>query len=270
MRGLMEGRDRWTLPDRASALDRCAHRNAQGIRCTLDILGRHAKSGDEANGELRTHLDLVRNIGENTSRASVAVKPSTLGAAFDRELCRQNILVLAGAGRERGIQIELDMEGRSLVDFTLRTALEAASTGLPVTLTLQAYLDRTPSDLERALERDMRVRLVKGAYVGDAGDFVAIQERMRSLTTRLIAAGALFCVGTHDPELIGWLEKVADGKRLQFGFLMGLADHTKLRLAGEGWQVSEYVPFGTDSSAYISRRMRYLDGLRRLGRTPSD
>lgn len=31
---------------------------------------------------------------------------------------------------------------------------------------------------------------------------------------------------------------------LEVGFLKGLADETKLKMAGEGWKVAEYVPFG--------------------------
>lgn len=31
---------------------------------------------------------------------------------------------------------------------------------------------------------------------------------------------------------------------LEVGFFKGLADETKLKMAGEGWKVAEYVPFG--------------------------
>jgi len=265
----MTGEERWALPDRAAALEWCARRKREHVRCALDMLGKNARTGGEAQEAMRSHLELVQTMGEAAAGASLAVKLSTLGAAFDRELCRRNLRALAGAGLKSCVPVELDMEGQGLVEFTLRTALEDASIGLPVTQTLQAYLDRTPGDLERALDGRLRVRLVKGAYAGDTNDFLEVRKRMRNLCGRLLEAGADFCVGTHDPELVGWLEQNGSRRKLEFGFLTGLSDETKLRLAATGWRVVEYLPFGPASGAYIARRERYLKALERLGRTPA-
>jgi proline dehydrogenase len=265
----MTGEERWALPDRAAALEWCARRKREHVRCALDMLGKNARTGGEAQEAMRSHLELVQTMGEAAAGASLAVKLSTLGAAFDRELCRRNLRALAGAGLKSCVPVELDMEGRGLLDFTLRTALEAASAGLPVTLTLQAYLDRTAADLERALDGRLRLRLVKGAYSGDADDFLEVQKRMKNLAGRQMEAGAEFCVGTHDPELIGWLEERGSRRSLELGFLMGLAGETKLRLAASGWRVLEYVPFGPESGPYIARRERYLNELEKHGRKPA-
>jgi proline dehydrogenase len=265
----MTGEESWALPDRAAALDRCARRKAEHVRCALHILGGQPKNGAQAREQQGAHLELLRMLGEGRAGASLAVKPSAIGAAFDREQCEGNLAGLARAGLSSCVPVELDMEGKGLVDFTLRAALEAASRGLPVTLSLQAYLDRTPDDLEKALDGRLRLRLVKGAYAGDTGDFPEVQKRMRNLCGRLLESGADFCAGTHDPELIGWLEQNGSRRRLEFGFLMGLADETKLRLASKGWRVVEYVPFGPESGPYVARRRRYLKALEKLGRTPA-
>jgi proline dehydrogenase len=265
----MAGEERWALPDRAAALERCARRKAEHVRCVLDILGGQPRSGEQIQVNQDAHLEMLQTLGEGKAGASLAVKPSLLGAISDRKQCRSNLLELARAALDACAPVELDMEGRGLVDFTLQTALEAASSGLPVTLTLQAYLDRTAADLERALDGRLRLRIVKGAYAGDTGDFPEVQTRMRNLCGRLMESGADFCAGTHDPELIGWLEQNGSRRRLEFGFLMGLADATKLRLASTGRRVVEYVPFGTESGAYIARRRRYLKELERLGKTPA-
>jgi len=159
----MTGEGRWALPDRAAALDRCTARNKEHLRCVLDILGGQAKNAEQARAQQGAHMELLRILGEAKAGASLAVKPSLLGAPSDRKQCRSNLLELARAGLKRCVPVELDMEGRGLVDFTLQTALEAASRGLPVTLTLQAYLYRTAADLERALDGRLRLRMVKGA-----------------------------------------------------------------------------------------------------------
>ena len=58
-----------------------------------------------------------------------------------------------------------------------------------------------------------------------------------------------------------------EGKRdlIEFGFLKGLADRTKVAKAQEGWLVSEYVPFGENRTAYEARRRKYLKELESLG-----
>jgi proline dehydrogenase len=56
--------------------------------------------------------------------------------------------------------------------------------------------------------------------------------------------------------------------RVTFGFLMGLADQTKLEMATDGWQVSEYVPFGREPGPYVARRERYLRELEQQQRSP--
>ena len=62
-----------------------------------------------------------------------------------------------------------------------------------------------------------------------------------------------------------------EGKKdlIEFGFLKGLADRTKVAMAKEGWLVSEYVPFGKNRTAYEARRRKYLKELESLGRIPA-
>jgi proline dehydrogenase len=165
----------------------------------------------------------------------------------------------------------MDMEGKSLVDFYIRSAAESAAEKCPITLALQAYLNRTPEDLDRVLDKGIRVRLVKGAYLGDTGDFKEIQRRLRSLAVRLSATGLTFSVGTHDPEIINWARTELAGKMssLEFGFLKGMSDETKIGLVSDGWMVAEYAPFGRQGDAYILRRLRYLRMLDRMRRSPA-
>jgi proline dehydrogenase len=94
---------------------------------------------------------------------------------------------------------------------------------------------------------------------------------MKSLALRLSATDLPFSIGTHDPEVINWArtELAAKKSSLEFGFLKGMSDETKMGLVSEGWAVAEYVPFGKRGDAYISRRLRYLRMLERLGRSPA-
>jgi proline dehydrogenase len=271
----LPGRDKdpnlWLHPDRRSALKWCRERNGLGIKGVLDILGGYSHDAAQAARSARAYISSARAIQEQGLKASFAIKLSTLGVDFDRALCRRKLLSICDAAARAKVGIEIDMEGKSLVDFYVRSAVEAAEEGYPVTLALQAYLDRTPEDLERTVKLGVRIRLVKGAYLGDTEDFVEIQGRMKSLTSRLATAGSPFSIGTHDPEIISWAKaELARAKgTLEFGFLKGLSDGTKLSLARDGWDVAEYVPFGKEGSAYISRRLQYLRQMEALGRKPA-
>jgi proline dehydrogenase len=78
-------------------------------------------------------------------------------------------------------------------------------------------------------------------------------------------------VGTHDPELIDWVKAKFSGNKqaVEFGFLKGLSDKTKVELANQGWRVLEYVPFGEKTEAYENRRLKSLQDLEVVGRAPA-
>jgi proline dehydrogenase len=155
---------RWLLADRSSALQWCSERNAKGLKSVLDIEGSYSRDPSQAMRATRAYISAVAVIAEKGLNASLAVKLSTIGVAFDRRFCRQNLRSICQVGARMNVGIEVDMEGKSLVDFYIRSAAESAAEGCPVTLALQAYLDRTPKDLDRLLDKELRLRLVKGAY----------------------------------------------------------------------------------------------------------
>jgi proline dehydrogenase len=263
---------RWVLPNLNSAQTWCKHRNGQGICCTLDVLGEDIKTNDEIEYSVESILNCARTMDNQNLDAALAIKPTSLGALTDRKLAKRNIFKLFNETSELITNLELDMEGTPLVEFTIDTAFTLVDTSFPVTLALQAYLDRTPRDIKNAIDKDINIRLVKGAYMGDSDDFNKIQEKYKNCFSLLFDSGHFFSVSTHDPELIRWVKEQAHEQKaiFEFGFLKGLADETKVELVRDGWQVSEYVPFGRDSKAYINRRNRYLKNLRNLGRKPLD
>jgi proline dehydrogenase len=262
--------DRWALPDWQSTLIWCSERNAHGIRCIVDVLGESARDERQADQAVKAYLCCARSIRENSLDASISVKLTALGAIFDRDVCRENVLrVLRGASSQR-VGFEIDMEGRPLVDYTIETAIACAEEVKPITLAMQAYLDRSSKDLERLYGLGVKVRLVKGAYLGDVSDFKEVQRRFICLFKVLLNAGRPFCIGTHDPDILAWIGERAEDDRglVELGFLKGLADCAKVQLQSQGWRVAEYVPFGHSRVAYESRRMKYLLELEGLNKSP--
>jgi proline dehydrogenase len=262
---------RWTLPDLDTALSRCRVRNGQGIRCILHALAEHVSSPEGAEQSLDASLECLHAIAAQRLDASISVKPTALGALADPARCRDRIMRICEEGVSAGIRIELDMEGQNLVDFTLSAAVDCGAREPAPSVALQAYLDRTPDDLAKAMDAGIRVRIVKGAYLGDTDDFFAIERRFLTLCRQCIERSVPFSIGTHDPDLISWITRILPDIRdyVEFGFLMGLADETKQRLVGDGWQVAEYIPYGTGGDPYVFRRERYLEALSRQDREPA-
>jgi proline dehydrogenase len=241
------------------------------MRVTIDILGESSRNEKEIQDSVRKHIELVRTIAAERLLAAVTIKVTSLGYLLDRQVCLNNVLEIGRTANEAKVGFEIDMEGRSIVDFSLMAARSCAENGLKLTIALQAYLKRTGNDLETMIEGGIRVRLVKGAYAGDTNDFQEIQSRLVGLAKTLSECGAEFALGTHDPQILSWAEEEMAQSRdkIEFGMLKGLSDETKLDFVRKGLRVAEYVPFGPNATAYVQRRSDYLQRLGELGRSPA-
>ncbi len=263
-------RARWCCEDLDEAIVLATKRNRQGVRCIIDPLGELAKDDAAADRALSATIQTIEAISRNSLHASIALKPTGLGAAYDVDKCFERASLATRMAWKEGISVELDMEARKYVDVTLRMAEVLMGCGHgSLSIALQAYLYRTPMDARRMDMAGAKVRLVKGAYAGDMDDFDGITAAMIDNIDLLATMGRPFSIGTHDPRVIEriWRNRGLKGV-IEIGMLKGLADETKIMLAGKGWSVAEYVPYGKDSYAYITRRENYLRNLGRLGLEP--
>ena len=259
---------RWFHPRLDDALFWCGQRHEEGIHCTVAALAEYATNREQSESAMRDTVAAIRMIARKVPDSTISIKPTAFGVLFDPAEYERNLSILIEEAQHAEVGIEIDMEGRDLVDITLQSAQKMAEE-YPVTVALQAYLDRTEADCRLCISKGIRVRLVKGAYLGDVKGFAEIQERLKKIFQILLASGENFSVGTHDPEITTWIERDTQIPRhqIELGFLMGLADETKLRLAQEGWDVSEYVPYGSGGTAYRKRRERYISLIQEAGRS---
>ncbi len=263
-------RARWCCEDLNEAIELAAKRNKQGIRCIIDPLGELAKDPVSADEALSAAVQTIEAIASLGLHASIALKPTALGAAYDLDECLARAKELTRLAWKEDIAVELDMETRKYVDETLRMAIVLREDGQgPLSIALQAYLYRTPMDARRMDRIGAKVRLVKGAYAGDMDDFDGIISAMLDNIDLLERMGRPFSIGTHDPRVIEriWKDRGLKGV-MEVGMLKGLGDETKVKLAGKGWSVAEYIPYGKDSYAYVTRRENYLRNLSNLGFEP--
>jgi proline dehydrogenase len=238
----------------------------QGLQVSLDHLGEDTVTPDQAAATKDEYLHLLKALSDAglTPAAEVSVKLSALGQVFDEELAYEHAHAICAAATAAGTTVTLDMEDHETTDQTLE-ALARLRADFPSTgAVLQAYLRRTEADCRELATAGSRVRLCKGAY--NEPESVAFQSAVevdksyvRCLNILMSGAGYPM-VATHDPRLIAiaedrakWFDRAP--AEFEFQMLYGVRPEEQLRLAGNGYTVRSYVPYGTQWYAYLMRRL---------------
>ena len=145
-------------------LDTLAGLNAKGLHANTTLLGEDVTSRDEAGSVVAAYMAVLDRIAERELRVNVALKLTQLGLLIDEEFAYENVARLVAHAAERANFIRIDMEHSSVVDVTLRIYRRLRDDGhANVGCVLQAYLYRTPEDLDALLPLQPNLRIVKGA-----------------------------------------------------------------------------------------------------------
>jgi len=251
-----------TLDDCLAVL---ADLNAKGLHANTTLLGEDVESREETASvvaEFRTVLD---RIHERELRANLAVKLTHLGLLIDEELAYENVGTLVDHAAERGNFLRIDMEHSSVVDATLRIYGRLRESGREnVGCVLQAYLYRTPTDLEALLPLAPNLRLVKGAYL-EPPDIAYpkkadVDDAYRRLLERALQGGAYVAVATHDERLIDHTIRFTGQHgiatdRFELQMLYGVRPQLQRDLAARGFKVLVATPYGPEWYPYLMRRL---------------
>jgi proline dehydrogenase len=219
----------------------------------------------EAQRTCEAYFALLAAIRARRVEANVSVKLSAIGLLIDEELAAQNLLaILDAAAPSNDPFVRIDMEGSAVTDATLRVFERAYARTRNVGPVLQAYLRRTPEDVERAIELGARVRLCKGAYNESPAiaykDMPTIRRAYLRCAEALLQRGNYPGIATHDERLISAVKSYAsehgiDQDRFEFQLLYGVKPELQRQLVQEGYRVRIYVPYGTHWSGYFYRRV---------------
>ena len=249
----------------ASALDAVRQLNADGLTGTLDFLGEDVTNVEDATRTRDTYLDMLAQIEREAIRTNVSVKLTALGLLVDEALCVSYLeQILDRASHLPDPFVRIDMEGSSVTDATLRVFENVFARHRNVGPVVQAYLKRSPADVERAIELHARVRLCKGAYAEPAtiaiADMPSIRRAYLRMAEALLGRGTYPGIATHDPRIIDAVKAFARqqgiGKdRFEFQLLYGVRPELQRSLARDGYNVRVYVPFGTHWAGYFYRRL---------------
>ena len=179
--------------------------------------------------------------------------------------CWANLAPVLDAAARSNTRVMIDMESHAYVDAHPRALAARAheryeprrgcDPGLP-------SCGRTTS--VPSCQPGCRVRLVKGAYL-EPSDLVfrhkqEVDVAFARLFSTLLARGHSIDVATHDPALIDGVRERVDAledgwSRVEFQMLYGVRRDLQAQLAGQGYPVRVYIPYGTEWYPYLTRRL---------------
>jgi proline dehydrogenase len=259
-----------------AALARATRLKAAGsIRGSLFFLGEYVSDLATIETTVLEQLSMVAQLAGSPLDLHLSVDPTQIGHMLDPALARRNAFAVAEAiaaapkDPSRLTAMMIDMEDQSFTDATIALHDELRDGGLPVALTLQAYLRRTEADLSRQIARGAHVRLVKGAFVAGAATSFTRRAEIKANSRRLIDlmfspaardSGFYPSIATHDEALQRYAAERAAANgwpddAWEIEMLLGVRDPLAAALAASGRRVRLYLPFGRDWWPYAIRRI---------------
>jgi proline dehydrogenase len=251
-----------TLDDAARVLREL---NDRGLWANTTLLGEGVHDRAATEAVVEAYEQVIDRIAADGLRANVALKLTHLGLEIDEELALRNVRTLVERAARHGQLLRIDMEPSAFVDATLRTYRALREAGLDnVGTVLQAYLHRTPDDLESLLPLEPNLRLVKGAYLEPPD--VALPHKAdvdaayARLLERMLPTIGHTAVATHDERLIDHALQIAEREgvpkeRFELQMLYGVRPQLQLDLARRGFKVLVATPYGPEWYPYLMRRL---------------
>ena len=255
--------------------------NGKGINATLDCLGEHTSTVDEAAQATSQILSVLEEIDRAGVRANVSIKLTQIGMGLDEFVCRDNLARILQRAKELGNFIRIDIEDTPYTDTTItlyQAMLERGYTSRHFGMAVQSYLYRAEADTKLLLANKTPIRLVKGAYLEPAdkafpkkADVDANYDLLAKLLLDASLAGGqklsedgrippIPAIASHDEKRIefalSYTGKIGLPKDLlEFQMLYGIRRDLQEKLSAQGYPVRIYVPFGTHWYPYFMRRL---------------
>ncbi|HHW38783.1 MAG TPA: proline dehydrogenase [Bacillales bacterium] len=236
--------------------------NAHGISCTVDNLGEFVYQKEEATEAKNNILAVIEAIHENNVDAHISLKPTQLGLDIDYDFALLNLkeILEKASGYNMFVNFDIEDSGhlQPAYDILDDLLMEFDNVGTVI----QAYFHRAQEFVEKY--KDMRVRIVKGAYKEPADlayqDKKEIDANFIRITEWHLLNGKFTSIATHDHHIINHLKKFIKQNNIskdkyEFQMLYGFRRELQLELAKEGYNFCTYVPFGKDWYGYFMRRL---------------
>lgn len=239
--------------------------NSNRLDASLDLLGENVSDVAQANAYTESYIDVLKRIEQEHVRSNISVKLTMIGLDISDEMARTNIERIVSAAQERDNFVRIDMEGSAYTARTLDIFRDVHDRHpQSVGIVLQSSLYRTDEDVEEMIERQARVRIVKGAY--KEPDTVAyprkdeVDAAYGRHIKRLLDGANYPAIATQDPAMVQLAREHASSNaipatRFEFQMMYGIARALQVELTEERYNVRIYVPFGEQWYPYFTRRL---------------
>jgi len=239
--------------------------NDNNLSATIDILGEHTQTIEEANSITREYVELLKNIRIKQLDCNISIKPTHIGSDINLECYKINLKKIHSQATINNNFVRIDMENTQMTDLTIKSYFEQYNCTKNIGLVIQAYLYRSMDDLKK-LNSDMNIRLCKGIY-NETKD-VAIKDPSKindnyiALLIQAFDRGLYVGIATHDINLIKKIIQIIQTKKInknkfEFQVLYGVPMGNMIKkLLSENFKVRVYIPYGEDWYNYSIRRIK--------------
>lgn len=255
------------------ALEVARSLNRSGFRVTLDYLGESVAREEEAERATTAYVESLEHVDGSDVAATISLKLTQLGLDIDVDLCASNLERIVRTADDLGSFVRIDMEGSRHTELTLDAFRRVSAISDAVGVVIQSYLLRSEADVTELVDRRAAVRLCKGAYKEPPtvayqrkqdvdANYVHLARRLLDGASggKVVGGVPPVAIATHDDEMIEQARAYADAHAVpvdafEFQMLYGVRRDVQTELAGAGYNVRVYVPYGTEWYAYFMRRM---------------
>ena len=230
--------------------------NDCGFTCTLDILGEHVQSAEEAENITQEYCDLYDVISTENMNCNISIKLTHIGLALDKNIAAVNLVRILKQAKLHSNFCRIDMENSSYTQQTIDLYKDCVSKYPNIGIVLQAYLKRSLEDAHALNTPSFNTRICKGIYNEPETialqDRTAIQDNFFQITKEILLGNGFAAIATHDIPLIDrideWIESTqVSSDRFEFQVLYGVPMKDRLeRLLDKGYTCLLYTSDAAD------------------------
>lgn len=243
----------------------------RGFKVSLDYLGENTQSEAEALQAKATYIRMLDVIAEQVpppyhgiEPLNISIKLTQCGLDQGEAFAIQNYRDVLAVAAKHDNFVRIDMEASEYTDRTVDIVTTTHKDFQNTGTVLQSYLKRTPEDVALMIDRQIRTRIVKGAYLEPPT--VAFPEKAQvdqayvTLAKQLLKSGLYPAIATQDDAIIRELNNFIDSEsidkgKFEYQMLFGIRRDLQDSLRQSGYNVRVYIPFGDSWYPYFTRRL---------------
>ena len=238
----------------------------EGYEVSIDYVGELSKTIDDCFKASEQYKEIINYYKDK--KIDISIKPTQLGLSISQSIAYNLVCDITEEALKYNHTIRLDMEDSTVTQKTIDLCLKVKALFPNIGIALQSNLFSTEQDLIKLINKNISIRLVKGAY--KESEKIAYQNAFDIESCFFAHAAHLYsektnrpAIATHDEELLEDIEElIPDPKYFDYEMLYGIRRDLQKSLLSRGYRVRIYIPFGEDWLPYTLRRLKEWKNLK--------